>query len=112
MNVDKAFDRLTAWTLRNCFDVPADAQLVLVSLSELQAGNSGRLQNLLSGDGAAAEIETPPCESHIKEFTALTLFSPGNVISTFLEDNTSQTYQEVRKKSQSGSRIYEQVWSR
>jgi kinetochore protein Mis12/MTW1 len=31
-HVDKAFDRFTAWALRNTFDIPSDVEAVLVGL--------------------------------------------------------------------------------
>lgn len=30
-HLDKAFDRFTAWTLRNAFDVPDDADIIMAS---------------------------------------------------------------------------------
>jgi hypothetical protein len=40
-HVDKAFDKFTAWALRNTFDVPDDIEVVMVSLVEIRLISPG-----------------------------------------------------------------------
>jgi len=68
-HIDKAFDKFTAWTLRNAFDFQKDLELILVSCSDQCGGSADNQpwQNGMDFDRGEYVANLPKGEESVTE---------------------------------------------